>query len=106
MITNIEKVILYDHKQILKKMIFYNEELEEIKKLAKMKMKYVVLKNEDIEKYVPKFMVNTLEDICKHIEDGRREDGKKPENIYIVINTDEPYAPEVIEILKRHGHWG
>jgi chemotaxis regulatin CheY-phosphate phosphatase CheZ len=24
---------------------------------------------------------------------------------YIVINTDEPYAEEVIEIMKKHGHW-
>ena len=32
-------------------------------------------------------------------------EGKK-ENTYLVINTDEPYADEVIAILKRHGHWG
>lgn len=25
---------------------------------------------------------------------------------YLVINTDEPYAEEVIDILKRNGHWG
>jgi hypothetical protein len=87
-VTNVEKVTFHDER------------------LAKMKMKYIILKNEDIEKYVPKFMVNTLEDICKHIEAGRREDGKKPKNTYIVINMDEPYALEVIEILKRHGHWG
>jgi hypothetical protein len=87
-VTNVEKIT-------------FNEE-----GLAKMKMKFTVLKNEDIERYVPKFMANTLEDICKHIEDGRKKDGKKPKNTYIVINMDEPYATEVIEILKRHGHWG
>lgn len=25
---------------------------------------------------------------------------------YLVINQDEPYADEVIEIMKRHDHWG
>lgn len=25
---------------------------------------------------------------------------------YIVINTDEPYVQEIIEILQRNGHWG
>ena len=25
---------------------------------------------------------------------------------YIVINQDESYADEVIEILKKNGHWG
>jgi hypothetical protein len=77
-----------------------------VKNLSGMKMKFTVLKNEDIEKYVPQFMVKTLEDISKHIEDGRIKDGKSPNNTYIVINVDEPYAQEVIDILKRHGHWG
>jgi hypothetical protein len=29
----------------------------------------------------------------------------KKENTYLVINTDEPYADEIIEILKKNGHW-
>ncbi|KWX71599.1 hypothetical protein AMQ84_27135 [Paenibacillus riograndensis] len=36
----------------------------------------------------------------------RRQAAGKKENTYIMINTDEPYADEVIEILKRNGHWG
>jgi len=30
---------------------------------------------------------------------------EKRQNEYLVINTDEPYAEEIIEILKRNGHW-
>lgn len=71
-----------------------------------MEIKYTVLKNEDLKKYVPQFMLGGLEDIGIEIEEGRKADGKKPENTYIVINTDESYADEVIEVLKRHGHWG
>ena len=71
-----------------------------------MKHKFTVLKNEDIEKYVPKFIASGLEDVVIEIEEGRKKDGKSLDNTYIVINTDEPYANEVIEILKRHGHWG
>lgn len=42
------------------------------------------------------------------IDSHRIDAGKQPasNNTYIVINTDEPYAPEVVEILKRYGHWG
>jgi hypothetical protein len=40
------------------------------------------------------------------IRAGREKDGKNPNNKYLVINVDEPYADEVIEILKRNGHWG
>lgn len=71
-----------------------------------MEMKFTVLKNEDIKKYVPKSIASGLEDIQIEIEEGRKADGKKIDNTYLVINTDEPYADEVIDILKRHGHWG
>lgn len=36
----------------------------------------------------------------------RKNDGKDPYPEYIVINTDEPYADQIIDILKAHGHWG
>lgn len=38
-----------------------------------------------------------------------RLDNKVPklkDRRYIVINMDEPYVEEVIEIMKRNGHWG
>lgn len=34
------------------------------------------------------------------------KNGGNNEKTYIVINTDEPYADEIIEIMKRYGHWG
>jgi hypothetical protein len=37
---------------------------------------------------------------------GLLRDKKNTNKTYLVINTDEPYADEVIEIMKRHGHWG
>jgi len=32
--------------------------------------------------------------------------GKITPATYLVINTDEPYADEIIEIMKRYVHWG
>lgn len=31
---------------------------------------------------------------------------EKGNNTYLAINTDEPYAEQIIEIMKQHGHWG
>jgi hypothetical protein len=69
--------------------------------------KFIVFKIADYVKYVNSgikaaLLQNDFEDIAA----GRKADGKKPYPEYIVINTDEPYAPEVIEIMKRYGHWG
>jgi len=66
--------------------------------------KYIVLKTEDVEKYGWETQKMYLRDLCEEINKGRIEEGKKL-NSYIVINMDEPYINEVIEILKRHGHW-
>ncbi len=44
--------------------------------------------------------------IGEAIQEIRIKQGKSPVNQYLVINTDEPYADEVIDILKHHGHWG
>jgi len=70
------------------------------------KQKYIIIKIEDYFKYVNSvFKLAMLDNDLKDIEDGREKDGKTRFNEYLVINTDEPYAPEVIEILKRNGHW-
>lgn len=71
------------------------------------KKKYIVIKIEDLNKYVNSvFKLAMLENDLKDIRDGREKDGKEPAPEYIVINTDERYAQEVIEILKKNGHWG
>lgn len=71
--------------------------------------RYTILNERDYKEHVypstrEKFE-EVLDDVLLQIEQGREYDGKKPFNNYIVINVDEPYADEVLEILKRHGHW-
>ncbi len=70
-----------------------------------MKIKFAVLKNEDIEK-LPYEQQANLSEIREMIMRNRISEGKIGMPKHLVINTDEPYADEVIEILKRHGHWG
>lgn len=71
-----------------------------------MRMKFTVIKNDDIEEYLHPIKQQRLFDLLKDINDGRVLDLKKPNHKYLVINTDEPYADEIINILKRNGHWG
>lgn len=73
-------------------------------KLEGMKMKYTIIKNSDIER-LPLAEKGYLGVALNWINNKRFIEGKK-ENKYIMINVDEPYAEEVIEIMKRHGHWG
>lgn len=69
-----------------------------------MQMKYTVIKNSDL--FNADAVTNSnMECVLDSINRMRKKKGKK-ENTYLVINTDEPYADEVIEILKRNGHWG
>lgn len=72
--------------------------------------KYTILNEKDYHKYVPDGAKEEFHavfgNICDWIEDGRTKDGKKPYNNYIVINIDEPYIDEIIEVMKRNGHWG
>jgi hypothetical protein len=71
--------------------------------------RYTIINERDIEKYVPESVKNDLWDAVNaalmFVEEGREKEGKKPYNSYIVINVDEPYVDEIIEVMKRHGHW-
>lgn len=71
---------------------------------------HILINWRDVEKYVDQKLVDRLQtaimDVAVQVEAGRENDGKAPFNSYLVINQDEPYAAEVIEIMKRHGHWG
>ena len=65
---------------------------------------HIVIKREDIFKYLTDSQIKDLDVILNTIADGRKKDGKKPNNSYYVCNTDEPYAEEVLEvILKAEG---
>jgi len=59
---------------------------------------HVVLKVEDIEKYLNENQQGVLRSFAKTIEQGRLKDNKKL-NDYYVVNTDEPYAPTVFETI-------
>lgn len=70
-----------------------------------MEMKFIVFKCEDARK-LSRESKAALRDVCGEIDAIRLEAGKQNTNRYLVINADEPYAQEVVEILKRNGHWG
>lgn len=68
--------------------------------------KFIVIKIEDLIKYVNSvFKLAMLENDLNDIRDGRKADGKNPEPEYLIVNTDEPYAPDIINLLKNNGHW-
>lgn len=68
--------------------------------------KHIVIKIDDLKYINSVFKVAMLENDLKDIEEARKAEGKNSCPEYLVINTDEPYASEIIEILKRNGHWG
>jgi len=71
------------------------------------KRKFIVIKIDDLIKHVNSaFKLAMLDNDLKDIQAGRKADGKEPCPEYLVINTDEPYAGEIIDIMKRNGHWG
>ncbi len=73
--------------------------------LEGMANKFIVIKKDDAEKYLNYSGKVALNHVLEVVEDGRSIDRKKI-NTYVVINVDEPYADEVIEIMKTNGHWG
>lgn len=68
--------------------------------------KYMVLKTDDVDKYLSESELRKLYEFFDAIADRRQIDGKARGNTYLVVNTDEPYALEIVEILKCNGHWG
>lgn len=70
-----------------------------------MRKKFHVIKVDDANRYLMASDRPVFNSLLDRIAYGREEDGKG-ENVYIVINTDEPYASEVVDILKENGHWG
>lgn len=69
-----------------------------------MKMMYVVMKEDDINRYLDEKAKIELAASKVAISQLRAVEGKK-DNTYLVINTDEPYAEDVIRIMNRNGHW-
>lgn len=71
-----------------------------------MKEKFIVIKIDDLKYINSPFKIAMLKNDLDDIKIGRKAEGKNIDNKYLVINTDEPYVDEVIEIMKRNGHWG
>lgn len=65
-------------------------------------MKFLVLKFDDILKMTSANERDILEGISRKIECEREKQGRNPKPKYYVVNQDEPYAEEVLNIIKKH----
>lgn len=69
-------------------------------------MKFTVLKNEDIRNALEGEDNADLRDafntILHMVAIYRDCEGKNPNNTYLVVNTDEPYADEVKAVIEKH----
>lgn len=61
---------------------------------------HIVFKKADIEKYLSIEDQYELEYIKSKIALGRVKDKKKAYNTYLVVNTDEKYANEVMQLIE------
>lgn len=66
-----------------------------------MPAKFLVLKWEDIDKYLTEEQKENLKDVVASIFMGRSDEGK-PHNYYWVVNQDEPYADLVRDLIFEH----
>ncbi|MEM5637251.1 hypothetical protein AAHB65_23240 [Bacillus toyonensis] len=65
-------------------------------------MKFGVLKIEDVVKVSTQSELAALRSIVRKIGVMRKEEGRNPEPEYYVVNQDEPYAEEVLNLIKQH----
>lgn len=63
---------------------------------------YLVVKNEDLHKYLSDNERRLLCDILNKISVGRYYDGKPKEDKYYVCNSDEEYSDEIREIILKN----
>jgi hypothetical protein len=71
-----------------------------------MQDKYMVIKYEDAQVHLSVEEKSLLAKMFTKVAEGRKYQGKKLTNTYVVVNTDEPYIADVVDVLKRNGHWG
>ncbi|WP_192442756.1 hypothetical protein [Paenibacillus polymyxa] len=74
--------------------------------MAGMKVKFTVIKNEDAENYLDDRDKSELSRILWKIQELRHLSGKPALNTYLVVNTDEPYATDIVRIMQTNNHWG
>jgi hypothetical protein len=66
--------------------------------------KYRVLVEEDVQKHLSSDQKNDLYQLQATVLSGRLKEGKSISD-YLVIDRNEPYIGEIIEILKRNNYW-
>lgn len=70
-----------------------------------MKIQHTVVKNEDVEKHLTELEKVQMVRLLNKVRAGRASEGKQAVNTYLIVNIDESYAPDVVQILKDNGHW-
>lgn len=60
------------------------------------------MKIDDVKKYCSEESKRALDKVVLEISTGRIEDGKNPDNHYLIVNMDEPYVDEVKSIIEKH----
>ena len=69
--------------------------------MARIFEKFIVLKNADAEKYLTDEEFKIMRSLQKKKLTGRMSDGKMQNNTYYVVNTDEPYAMQVRDLILK-----
>ena len=69
--------------------------------MARIFEKFIVLKKSDAERYLTAEEFKMLRSLQKKILTGRMSDGKMQNNTYYVVNTDEPYAMQVRDLILK-----
>ena len=62
--------------------------------------KYIVIKLDDIKKYLDSESVDNLNKILNVVRTGRAADNKTPENRYVIVNQKEDYIEEVWSLIE------
>ncbi|MBB6672994.1 hypothetical protein [Cohnella nanjingensis] len=72
--------------------------------MAQLRDSHVVIKRDDLS-HLTKLERGALALVMESVARYRIESGKRPNHRYLVINTDEPYAEDIVDILRANGHW-
>jgi hypothetical protein len=65
------------------------------------KQKYLVVKHDDLTKYLHAENLAYLAALMETVKKRRAEDGKK-DNQYVIVNQDEPYSEKVWKLIEAH----
>jgi hypothetical protein len=67
--------------------------------------KFIVIKRSEFDEIATKEQKREMYNLRYAIARYRVANNKRSDRNYAVINLDEPYAPEIIEIMRKNGHW-